>query len=61
MEICEIILMGSSKIYIAGHTGLIGSALLKKLTEKDYGNVVVRTHKELELKDTKQVNQGYST
>ena len=52
--------MGSSKIYIAGHTGLIGSALLKKLTEKNYGNVVLRTHKELELKDTKQVNKFFA-
>ena len=52
--------MGSSKIYVAGHTGLIGSALLKKLTEKDYGNVVVRSHKALELKDTKQVNDFFA-
>lgn len=38
-----------AKIYIAGHRGLVGSAILKSLTEKGYDNIVYRTHKELDL------------
>ncbi|AJC85821.1 GDP-L-fucose synthase family protein [Campylobacter sp. RM16704] len=38
-----------SKIYIAGHTGLVGSALLKELTKQGYYNILTRTHKELDL------------
>ncbi|WP_142784483.1 GDP-L-fucose synthase family protein [Changchengzhania lutea] len=38
-----------SKIYIAGHRGLVGSAILKNLQSKGYNNIVTRTHKELDL------------
>lgn len=38
-----------SKIYIAGHRGLVGSALLENLQSKGYNNIIVRTHKELDL------------
>lgn len=38
-----------SKIYIAGHRGLVGSAILKNLQDKGYQNIVTRTHKELDL------------
>jgi len=41
----------NSKIYLAGHTGLVGSALLRKLKEKGYGNIVTRTLSELDLVD----------
>ncbi len=44
-----------SKIYIAGHRGLVGSALLKALKKKGYANFVLRTHSELDLTDTKAV------
>ncbi|WMI66635.1 GDP-L-fucose synthase [Aestuariibaculum sp. YM273] len=39
----------NSKIYIAGHRGLVGSAILKNLQEKGYTNIITRTHKELDL------------
>jgi len=39
----------NSKIYIAGHRGLVGSALERKLRQKGYYNIVVRTHAELDL------------
>jgi GDP-L-fucose synthase len=39
----------NAKIYIAGHTGLVGSALLRCLQAKGYANIVVRTHAELDL------------
>ncbi|MFI1772474.1 GDP-L-fucose synthase family protein [Thalassobellus citreus] len=44
-----------SKIYIAGHRGLVGSAILKNLKSKGYYNFVTRTHKELDLKDSTAV------
>jgi GDP-L-fucose synthase len=39
-----------SKIYVAGHRGLVGSALVRKLQEEGYRNLVVRTSKELDLR-----------
>lgn len=39
----------SAKIYIAGHRGLVGSAILKSLKEKGYSNFLLRTHSELDL------------
>ncbi len=44
-----------SKIYIAGHRGLVGSAILKNLKSKGYSNFIFRTHKELNLTDQKAV------
>lgn len=44
-----------SKIYIAGHRGLVGSAILKNLKAKGYHNFVLRTHAELDLKDSNRV------
>jgi len=45
----------SSKIYIAGHRGLVGSAILKNLQGKGYSNFVLRTHHELDLRDQNAV------
>ncbi|MEP5338897.1 MAG: GDP-L-fucose synthase [Algibacter sp.] len=39
----------NSKIYLAGHRGLVGSAIFKNLKSKGYNNIVIRTHKELDL------------
>lgn len=39
----------SSKIYVAGHRGLVGAAIVRKLQDSGYGNIVVRTHRELDL------------
>jgi GDP-L-fucose synthase len=44
-----------SKIYVAGHRGLVGSAILKNLQERGYTNCITRTHKELDLTDTQAV------
>ena len=46
----------NSKIYIAGHRGLVGSAIWKKLTEKGFTNLVGRTSSELNLENEVQVN-----
>jgi GDP-L-fucose synthase len=40
-----------SKIYVAGHRGLVGSALARALEQRGYRNLVVRTHAELDLTD----------
>ncbi len=45
----------NSKIYIAGHRGLVGSAILKNLQEKGYTNFVFRTHRELDLTNQQAV------
>ena len=39
-----------SKIYVAGHLGLVGSALLKKLQNQNYSNIITRNRKDLDLK-----------
>lgn len=39
----------NEKIYIAGHRGLVGSALIRKLKEQNYNNIVIKNHKELDL------------
>ena len=44
-----------SRVYVAGHRGLAGSALLRRLQAKGYRNLVVRTHAELELTDQRAV------
>ena len=46
----------NSKIYIAGHRGLVGSAILKNLISKGYHNFVFRTHAELDLMDQTAVS-----
>jgi GDP-L-fucose synthase len=40
-----------AKIYVAGHQGLVGSALMRQLRALDYGNFLLRTHQELDLTD----------
>jgi len=45
----------SSRVYIAGHTGLVGSALARVLRQRGYGDVITRTHQALELRDAEAV------
>src|SRR5512135_3665020 len=40
-----------NKIYVAGHRGLVGSALMRKLGEQGYTNIITRSHAELDLTD----------
>ena len=39
----------SSKIYVAGHRGMVGSAIVRELQRQGYTNIITRTHKELDL------------
>lgn len=50
----------SSKIYIAGHRGLVGSALMRQLQAKGYNNLVTRTHAELDLTDQTAVRHFFA-
>jgi GDP-L-fucose synthase len=48
-----------AKIYLAGHQGLVGSAMLKKLGEQGYSNLLLRDLKELNLRDQAAVNSFF--
>jgi len=45
------ILTPGTKIYLAGHSGLVGSAIHRRLQDEGFANVITRTHAELDLKD----------
>ncbi len=51
----------SAKIYIAGHRGMVGSAILRNLQSMGYDNFVLRTHGELDLTNQQQVNDFFAT
>lgn len=55
-----ILMQKSSRIYVAGHTGLIGSALVRRLRNETYTNLVLRTHQELELTDRGAVEDFFN-
>jgi GDP-L-fucose synthase len=48
-----------SKIYVAGHTGLVGSALLRKLQSEGYTNIITSTHAELDLERQTEVESFF--
>jgi len=50
----------NSKIYIAGHKGLVGSAIVKSFKEQGYTNLVLRTRDELDLLDKKSVFEFFN-
>lgn len=47
--------MSETKIYIAGHTGMVGSSILNVFREKGYSNIITRTSTELDLRDQAKV------
>ena len=49
----------NSKIYVAGHRGLVGSAIWKNLQDKGYTNLIGKTHKELDLLDAVSVRKFF--
>ena len=48
-----------SKIYVAGHRGMVGSAIVRKLNAKGFNNIVVRSSKELDLRNQQAVNSFF--
>ena len=49
----------SDKIYVAGHRGLVGSAIVRNLKEKGYTNIIGKTHKELDLTNQQSVREFF--
>lgn len=49
----------TDKIYVAGHRGLVGSAIVRNLREKGYRNIVGRSHSELDLTNQSQVKNFF--
>lgn len=50
-----------AKIYVAGHRGMVGSAIIRELQRQGYVNVVLRTHKELDLTRQEAVEEFFDT
>ena len=48
-----------SKIYVAGHRGMVGSAIVRELQRQGYDNIIVRTHKELDLTNQSEVEKFF--
>lgn len=49
----------SSKIYIAGHNGMVGSAIMRKYLNQGFNNIVTKTSKELDLRNQVEVNSFF--
>lgn len=49
----------TDKIFVAGHRGMVGSAICRALAKAGYENIIVRTHRELDLIDPKAVREFY--
>ena len=50
-----------SRIYVAGHRGMVGSAIVRELQRQGYTNIITRTHRELDLCRQEQVEQFFAT
>lgn len=50
-----------SKIYVAGHRGMVGSAIVRKLKEQGYENLILRTHAQLDLTNQAEVENFFAT
>ena len=49
----------NSKIFIAGHRGMVGSAIERKFRFNNFTNIITKTHEELDLCDLKQVQEFF--
>ena len=49
----------TSKIYVAGHRGMVGSAIVRELQRQGYTNIITRTHAELDLLNQQAVNDFF--
>ena len=59
--VCMPEIPANSKVYVAGHRGLVGSAIVRHLREKGHGNPVVALSSELDLRNQDAVNGFFST
>ena len=49
-------MFNSKKIFVAGHSGMVGSSIVRKLLQNGCNNIITRTSAELDLRDQKAVN-----
>ena len=49
----------NDRIFVAGHNGMVGSAILRVLSKNNYLNIITRKKEELNLRDSNQVNQFF--
>ena len=50
----------TSKIYVAGHTGMVGSAIVRELQKQGYSNIITKSHAELDLMNQQDVNDFFA-
>ena len=50
----------NAKIYVAGHRGMVGSAIVRELRRQGYDNIITRTHSELDLTDQQAVSDFFT-
>ncbi|WP_290382042.1 NAD-dependent epimerase/dehydratase family protein, partial [uncultured Muribaculum sp.] len=50
----------NSKIYVAGHRGMVGSAIVRELERQGYENIITCTHSELDLVNQADVNDFFA-
>ena len=51
----------TSKIYVAGHTGMVGSAIVRELNKQGYENIITRTHSQLDLTNQSAVESFFKS
>ena len=61
MTVWEVGMNRTSRIYVAGHSGLVGSAIIRKLRERACEKVIVRPSKDLDLRDQAAVTKFFAT
>ena len=44
-----LVMNKDSKIYVAGHNGMVGSSIVRRLQKEGYNNIIVRSHREIDL------------
>lgn len=57
---CTEMMEKNAKIYVAGHRGMVGSAIVRELNRQGYNNIVVRTHSDLDLTRQIEVDNFFS-
>lgn len=60
-SLCETNMKQTDKIYIAGHRGMVGSAIERKLRKEGFNNIITQTSKELDLRNQQAVNDFFAT
>src|SRR6185312_1765588 len=58
---CEALMHTESRIYVAGHSGMVGSAITRRLLDENYANLLTRSHAELPLDDAAAVEEFFAS